>query len=136
MSDVAVSNVAVSDMAACDVAVSYMAASDADRQTGRQKDNKHRLWRRLMWQYLTWQHVTWQVVSAIVGVVKGLVWLNLGIMYSFTELRSNFHKASGQFFAHVISSSGAKKINRCGAISTAIHIRNTNLMVEYVKINK
>ena len=53
-----------------------------------------------------------QVVSAIFGVLKGLVWLNLGVVANFQELRQNFHKGPHQWWRCCISGEGERNITR------------------------
>ena len=57
-----------------------------------------------------------QVVSSIVGALKGLVVLNLGVVSNFTELRQNFHKGPSQWWNHCISEQGASNITGCGEL--------------------
>jgi hypothetical protein len=54
-----------------------------------------------------------QVVSAIFGALKGLVWLNLGVVANFQELRQNFHKGPHQWWRCCISGEGDRNIRRC-----------------------
>jgi len=54
-----------------------------------------------------------QVVSAIFGALKGLVWLNLGVVSNFQELRQNFHKGPQQWWTRCISADGGSNILRC-----------------------
>ena len=54
-----------------------------------------------------------QVVSAIFGALKGLVWLNLGVVANFQELRQNFHKGPHQWWRRCISGEGERNITRC-----------------------
>lgn len=58
--------------------------------------------------------IFYSIVSAAVGVSKGLFWLNLGITYSYTELRNNFHGAAEQFWERIISADGAQQITNSG----------------------
>jgi hypothetical protein len=55
------------------------------------------------------------VVSAIFGALKGLVWLNLGVVANFQELRQNFHKGPHQWWRCCISGEGERNITRCAS---------------------
>lgn len=53
------------------------------------------------------------MVSAVFGALKGLVWLNLGVVANFQELRQNFHKGPHQWWRCCISGEGERNITKC-----------------------